>query len=262
VPFQIARLRQNIRPLQLDVLHEAIAPFLGLLALFLLRRALPAARRFRSAAPWLALGCWGLAYPRADLTHLSAGLGLYALLPARALLLLPAFLRRGRRRSPQRRRVLAFAAGGAALLCTLGVGLIGGGELLVWRAGGPVHYWDDKESLRYEAMARRHVAAGQPLLVVDSRNEMLYVKLGALPPEGLYVNTSFLEFLDKESVEERVLAALRRTPGTVVMYREPEQEKALLATRLYRAVTGETELVAVDENVEWRVVPPTSPTPR
>lgn len=252
VPIRMGLARDNRDPYDLSDLHESLAPFLGIAALALARWALPARTSLRSAVPWLALGCLGMGYPRADLLHVSASLGLNALLLSRAPLALALLLRRGRRRSPRPARTAAFALGGATLATSVGVLVLGGGALALDRASGPVKYWDDAVTLASERVLKKRVKDGDRLLLYCFPYDTLYARTGTLAPEGLYVNTFLWDCIDKEGADETVVSALARAPGTLVLFREPALPE-LRRTAIYQFVTSRTDLVeVVDERTSWR----------
>jgi hypothetical protein len=253
VPLQIARTGENHHPFTAEVLMEAAPLFLGVLAFPLLQRALPSRQVLHSPLPWLALGCLGMAYPRAHLLRLSACLAISAVLMCRSFLLCRALLLRGRRSSPPPGRLLLFSFGAAAALCCIAVALLGGGPLLVWRLGGPAYYWDDPHSRRYEAVARERVRPGDDLVIFGAPNETLYVRLQAQMPERIYVNTSFAEFLTKEGVDGRVVSMLRRHPDALLLFQDTE-DPALRATELYRFIVTRTRVVGEAEAAQWRLV--------
>lgn len=252
VPIRMGLARDNRDPYDLSDIHEALAPFLGIVALALARWALPARTRLRSAVPWLALGCLGMGYPRADLLHISASLGLNALLLSRTPLVLALLLRRGRRRSPRPVRTVAFALGGAALASSAGVLVLGGGALALDRVGGPVRYWDDGVTLASERVLRKRVKEGDRLLLYCFPYDTLYARTGTLTPDGLYVNTFLWDCINKEGADAKVASSLARAAGTPVLFREPALPE-LRRTAIYRFVTTRTDLVeVVDERTSWR----------
>lgn len=252
VPIRMGLAHEISEPLDLQGLHEALAPFLGLVALGLARRSLPSRRRLRSAVPWLALGCTGMAYPRGDLLHLSATLGLNALLLARAAIVLTLFVRRGRRRSRRGARTAAFALGAAALLTSIGVAVAGGGALAVAQLRGPVSYWDDGVTLASERVVRGRVKEGDRLFLHGFPYDTLYAKTRTLTPDGLYVNTSLWYCVNKEGVDGRVASSLARAAGTPVLFREPSLPE-VRRTAIHRVVTRLTEVVeTVDDRTSWR----------
>lgn len=235
-------------------LHEAIVLFLPFPALALLRHAGRTAR-LRSPTAFVALACLGMAWPRWGLLHLAAMTGLAALAGARAILVAPAALRRTLARTAPRVRQYAAVLGMATLVAFLGVALFGAGPLLVDALGGPLRFWDDETTRLTAADVHAHVPAGGELLVFGGR-QTLYPITGTLAPGRLYVNPSFWYYLNKDRLDERVVAALRERPGLLILFREPtSDEEPLRRTALYAFVTTQTDVVAnAVERGSWRVV--------
>lgn len=235
-------------------LHEALALFLPLAGFVLLQRSLPSRHRFRSPAVWIALGAAGMAWPRFGLLHLAGTTGIGALLLVRSFLLLRAVLTRARRHRFAPARLVAFAVGSALALSAAGVAILGGGPLLPW--GGRVRYWDDATAEEAAKGVQARVAPGGEVFVFVAPYETLYPRTRTRFPGGLYVNPAFWYYLNKEGLDERLVAILAARPGLPVLYREPDaEEKELRRTALYRFLYERTEVVdRVDARTSWRRV--------
>ena len=118
------------------LVNEAVAPYLALLGLGLLRAAL-SPRRLRSPLVPVALAAFGMAWPRWGLLHLAAAQGLLVLAALRGLRLLPPLARRLSRSGASRRRGLLAAIGTALVLMNAAVAVVGAGPLLLDAAGEP-----------------------------------------------------------------------------------------------------------------------------
>jgi len=256
VPLVYGATGEVATPPDLATVHEALVLFLGLAALALLARVLPAGRRLRSPVGWVALGAAAMAWPRADLLHLAGLAGLVTLTLLRGGALAAFLARRLRRRSASRVRIVSFAAGTALIATALGVAFLGAGPLALDQAGRRVYYWDDDRTVREAQDARGHVPADGELLLYGVRNENLYPILGARFPGGLYVNTGFWYCLDKRGADERVVEALRARPGLPVFFQEPAPEAVQARrTALYRYVVSHTVVdEVVDGRASWRRV--------
>lgn len=232
LPLFSGHSREIAAPAMTADLHEAIVLFLPFPALALLRHAGRTAR-LRSPAALVALSCLGMAWPRWGLLHLAAMTGLAALAGARAVLLAPAMLRRMLGRAAPRARQLAAALGMATLITFLGVVLFGAGSLLVDALGGPLRFWDDRTTRLEAASVRARVPAGGELFVFGGR-QTLYPITGTLAPGRLYVNPSFWYYLNKDRLDERLVATLRARPGLPVLFRAPSSgEEHVRATRVF-----------------------------
>ena len=234
---------------------EAVAPFLALPALALLRAALPP-RRLRSPLVPIALAAFGMAWPRWGLLHLAAAEGLLVLAALRGARLLPVLARRFSRRGASRRRELLAAAGAGLLAAHLAVALVGAGPLLLDAEGGPARFWDDETTREWAARASARVAPGGTLFVFEAPYETLYPLTRTTTPGGFYVNPAFWYYLNKDGIDERIVASLRGRPGVPILFREPREGRDgddLRATATYRFLADETELVErIDESASWR----------
>jgi hypothetical protein len=239
LPLFSGHSREIAAPAEAADLHEAIVLFLPFPAFALLR---PAGRtaRLRSPAAFVALSCLGMAWPRWGLLHLAGMTGLAALAGARAILLARATLRRTLGRAAPWARQLAAALGVATFLIFFGVVLFGAGPLLVDALGGPLHFWDDPITRLEAASVRARVPAGGELFVHGGR-QTLYPITGTLAPGRIYVNPSFWYYLNKDQVDERLVAALRARPGLPILLRAPPpQEEHVRATRVFSFLETDT----------------------
>ncbi|MFN7987976.1 MAG: glycosyltransferase family 39 protein [Thermoanaerobaculia bacterium] len=234
---------------------EAVAPFLALPALGLLRSALPG-RRLRSPLAPLALAAAGMAWPRWGLLHLAAAGGLLVLAALRGARIVPALARRLSRRGASRRRELLAAAGTGLLLTNVAVAAVGAGPLLLDSTGGPARFWDDETSREWAQRAEARARPGGTLFVFDAPYETLYPRTGTTTPGGFYVNPSFWYCVDKDDVDARLVASLRGRPAVPILFREPPEGRdgdAVRATAIYRFLRDETELVErIDARASWR----------
>lgn len=238
-------------------LAEVIGPALVLPALALLARTLP--RRPRtSPLAWIAVGAAFMAFPRWGLLHLSGATGLLVVLSLesiRALRITVAHANRLR----SRRRLLLAAGGAGLLLSHLGLALFGAGALASDALGKGVRYWDDSQLNLMSAEVSRRVPPGGSFLNYFAAGDNLYPRTGTYAPGGLYVNTMFWFFLNKDDLDARMVDALVQPPETLVLFAEPKEEWAAPArkTRLYRFINGQTDVVSrVDGETVWRVVRP------
>lgn len=239
----------------LALANESVAPYLALPALALLRLAL-SRRRLRSPLVLLALAAFGMAWPRWGLLHLAAAQGLLVFAALRGLRLLPALVRRLSRRGAARRRELLAAAGAGLLLTNLGVAVFGAGPFLLDAVGGPMRFWDDETAREWAGRVKERTRPGGLLFVFDAPYETLYPMTGTVTPGGFYVNPSFWYYLNKDGIDERVVASLRGRSDVPILFREPPAGRdgdALRATATYRFLAGETEVVErIDGRTEWK----------
>lgn len=234
-------------------LHEAIVLFLPFPALALLRR--PGPSRTGSPAALVALACLGMAWPRWGLLHLAGMTGLAALAGTRALLVAPAALQHVFGRGASRARLCAVALGTATLVAFLGVGLLGAGSLLVDGLRGPLRYWDDATTRLAAEAVRARVPEGSTFLVFGASTQNLYPLTRTLSPGRFYVNPSFWYYLNKQGLDERLVAALKARPGTLVLFREPAVDvEAVRRTALYAFVKAGTDAAGPAGEAAWRVV--------
>ena len=235
---------------------DSASVFLVFPALLLLARSLPGSRVLRSPAPWVAIGVFGMAWPRWGLLHLAGATGIVALIAARAALVAVAASRR-RRRSGPARKPLSFLLGGALLGVHAAVALFAGGALVVSGLSGPALWWNDPATTAIAEKVRARVAGGS-LLNFHPAYENLYAITGSTTPDGTYVNASFWYLLNREGVGDRLVAALASRPGTPVLFREPgPPDWPLRETSLYRFLTTRTRVVdELEPGTTWRVVVP------
>jgi hypothetical protein len=244
--------RQIAVPLTGADVHEALVLVLPFAALALAAEV-PRVRTVRSPLVAVALGAIGMAWPRPGLLHLAALAGLAALAAARTALVLSA-APRGLRRGRGSVRLLTFAGSVALLAVTCGVATLGAGPLLLDRLGGPLHYWDDAETRGEAAAVLLRVPAGGEFLVFGGR-QTLYPIAQTRMPGGFYVNPSFWYCLNRDRGDERLVAALRARPGTLVLFREPTVDaEAIRRTALYAFVKAGTDAAGPAGEAEWRVV--------
>ncbi len=239
----------------LPLLAEAIAPALAIPAAWLLARGLARGHSGTSPLAWLAAGAALMTIPRWGLLHLSGAVGLVVVLSLDGLRAFRAVLSGRFLRAT--RESLALAAGGAGLLLVhLGVAAFGAGPLLVDAWGRGVRYWDDPRLTALSREVSRRVPPGGEFLNYFATWDTIYPATGTLAPGGLYVNTPLWFFLNKDDLDRRVVQALARRPGSLILFAEPQGELAAPArkTELYRFLTGETDVLArVDDRTCWRV---------
>ena len=86
--------------------------------------------------------------------------------------------------------------------------------------------------------------------------ENLYPLTGTSTPDGTYVNPSLWYLLSRENIGDRLVRALSRNPGLLVLFREPRiPESPLKNTSLYRFLMERTEVVEeIAPGTTWRVV--------
>lgn len=241
----------------LALANEAVAPFLALVAIGLLRAALTP-RRLRSPLALLAIASFGMAWPRWGLLHLAAAQGLLVLAALRGLRLLPVLARRLARQGATRRRGLLAAVGAGLLLTHLSVALLGAGPLLIdaWR--GPARFWDDEMTREWADRARAETRPGGTLFVFDAPYETLYPLTETTTPGGFYVNPSFWYCVNKDEVDTRLVRSLRGRIDVPILFREPPEGPdgdKLRETATYRFLKEETAVVErVDARSAWRRV--------
>lgn len=240
----------------LPLLAEAIAPALAIPAVWLLARGLTRGRSGTSPLAWLAAGAALMTVPRWGLLHLSGAVGLVVVLSLDGLRAVRAVFSRSFRRAPG--RSLAYAAGGAGLLLIhLGVAAFGAGPLALDAWGRGVRYWDDARLKALSREVARRVPPGGEFLNYFATWDTIYPATGTLAPGGLYVNTSLWFFLNKDDLDRRVVQALARRPGSLILFAEPQGEWTAPArkTELYRFLIEETDVLArVDDRTCWRAV--------
>jgi len=256
VPLQMGAAGDNVRFLDRAQNLEMLALALALPAFLLARRALVPGPRTSDPTAWLLAGCLGMTYPRGGPIHWAAAVGLVSLLLVKAILLLHAAATRWLRHGLSRRRLAWFACGVSCVLTSCGVAVLGGGDLLLGRLGGPTYFWDDRQTLRLAGIVRTRVVAGDEVLLYNVPRDTLYAIVGARFPGDLYVNTGFWDCLNKEGADERLVAALSARPDLLVLYREPDRDQAeLRRTGVYRFLQERTEIeAAVDRSLSWRRV--------
>lgn len=236
-----------------DDVHESLAPFLALLALFLLEHGLKSRRR--SPMAFLAVGTVGMAWPRVGLLHLSASAGVVSVLAARSLLAAREFFERGRREKFSMSRLVASAGGVSLLVIALGVAVLGGGSLLADGWGGRVFYWDDAYTTDLLGQVREHLTPDRRIYLFNVPRDNLYARANALTPDGLYVNSSFWYCLDRDRVDERVTNGLRGFPGWILYQDVPETSTELKKTALYRFLSLHASVRdRIDSNLSWRTL--------
>ena len=244
----------SARP-DLALANEAVAPFLALAGLGLLRAAL-SPRRLRSPLVPLALAAFGMAWPRWGLLHLAAAQGLLVLATLRATRLLPVLARRLSRRGASRWREL-LAAGGAGLLVTnVAVASLGAGPILLDAAGGPTRFWDDETAEEWAGRARAKTRPGGTLFVFDAPYETLYPLTGTVTPGGFYVNPSFWYCVNKDGLDARLVESLRGRKDVPILFREPPAGRdgdRLRKTATYRFLRDEASVVErIDARAGWK----------
>jgi Dolichyl-phosphate-mannose-protein mannosyltransferase len=238
-------------------LQESLAPFLALPALFLLNRAL----NVRDGLPvaLMAVGTFGMAWPRAGVMHLSASTGLVSVLAARALLAAFEFFGRGRRERFPIGRIVAAAGGGSLLVIGLCVGVLGGGSRLVESWDGKVFYWDDRITTDLLKQVNAHLTPDRRIYLFHVWLDNVYVRAKALTPDGLYVNSSFWYCLNHDRVDERVTSGLSGFSGWILFHDVHPSEVELRKTALYQFLNLHTVLrESLGDALSWRVVDPSA----
>jgi len=237
-------------------LLESVAVFLIFPAIFLLAGCLPRNRVLRSPAPWVAIGVCGMAWPRWGLLHLAGVTGIVSLTAARALIVGVSVTERWRRRSSGHKRLVSMAVGAALLLTHLAIAVLAGGAF-AWRGlGGAAFLWDDPGTTALAERVHAHVKNGGAFLNFYIAYENLYAITGTTTPDGTYVNTSLWYLLNREGLSDRLVAALSRRPGTLILFREPRPpEWPLRETSLYRFLIRRTEVIEeIEPGTTWRIV--------
>ncbi|MDQ5870830.1 MAG: glycosyltransferase family 39 protein [Acidobacteriota bacterium] len=237
-------------------LLDSVSVFLVFPAILMLARSFPGSRVLRSPAPWVAIGVFGMAWPRWSLLHLAGAAGIVGLTAARAFLVAVAASRR-RRRSRARPRPLSFLLGGALLAAHFAVAVFAGGALLWKQFFGPALWWDDPATTAVAEKVRARVRGGS-FLNFHPAYENLYAITGSTTPDGTYVNANFWYLLNREGTGDRLVAALASRPGTPVLFREPgPPDWPLRKTSLYRFLATRTQVIEEFEpGTTWRIVVP------
>ena len=232
--------------------HEAIAPFLILPALPLLRGRLEI---LRSPMFLMALGTAGMAWPRGGLLHLSSSVGLLAFLGARGVLESASRLASWRSESPAFGRLAGAAVGAAMLLTSVAVAAWSGGGFLLEGRGGNVFYWDDPFTIQLEKEVSSRVPPGGRLLLFNTRRDNLYALTSTRTPNGIYVNSSFWYYFNKDAVSARVMDGLEKFSGWI-LFREPDSsDNELRKTALYRFLSSRTVVEEpASDSMTWRRV--------
>jgi hypothetical protein len=235
-------------------LLDSVSIFLVFPAILLLARNLPGSRIPRSPAPWVAIGVFGMAWPRWGLLHLAGAAGIVALTAARAVLVAVAANRR-RRKSRATRKSPSFLLGSALLAVHVVVAVVAGGALVWSGVNGPAFWWDDAGTAALAERVRARLRGG-PFLNFSLASENLYAITGSTTSDGTYVNANFWYVLNQDGVGDRLVAALSRRPGTPVLFREPgPPDWPLRETSLYRFLSTRTRVVEeIEPGLTWRVV--------
>jgi hypothetical protein len=231
---------------------DSVSVFLVFPAILLLARNLPGSRVLRSPAPWVAIGVYGMAWPRWGLLHLAGATGIVGLTAARAWLVAAS---RRRRRSRASRKSVSFLLGGALLAVHIVVAVAAGGALAWNGLSGPAFWWDDAGTASLAERVRARVKGGA-FLNFYLASENLYAITGSTTPDGTYVNASFWYLLNQSGVGDRLVASLSRRPGTLVLFREPgPPDWPLRETSLYRFLATRTRVIEeIEPGLTWRVV--------
>jgi hypothetical protein len=233
---------------------DSVSIFLVFPAILLLARNLPSSRIPRSPAPWVAIGVFGMAWPRWGLLHLAGAAGIVALTAAQAVLVAVAANRR-RRKSRATRKSPSFLLGTALLAVHVAVAAVAGGTLAWNGLSGPAFWWDDAGTAALAERVRARVKGGA-FLNFSLPSENLYAITGSTTPDGTYVNASFWYLLKQDGVGDRLVASLSRRPGTLVLFREPgPPDWPLRETSLYRFLSTRTGVIEeIEPGLTWRVV--------
>jgi len=256
VPLTGGFARDIQAPLSAGDLPEAAILFLGMVAVALVSRALPASKRLRSPLPWVAVGAVGMAFPRWELLHLSGAIGICAVATARAGGIV--WLLTGRRRGGPMHpfRLVSFSAGTALLVTQIAV-LVGFSAMLLPDAlGGPAWYWDDATTRLRAAQVAERIPPGGHFLNYLATWDTVYILTETTPPTGVWTNPAFWYSLKQEHLGERMLQQLRANPGTWIFYRAPEPDDVQLSrSAFHRGLLATSRPVSrVDDRVSWRQV--------
>ena len=114
-------------------------------------------------------------------------------------------------------------------------------------------YWDDPSSRDLVAAVARRIPPGGRFFNFAVPTDNLYVLTGTSTPDGTYVNPRLWYCLEREGVEERLIATLRRSKGLLVLFRDPARsEVELRRSALYEFLSSHTELVErLDNGARW-----------
>lgn len=257
VPLRSHAAEMGQRP-DLSDLVEAVGPALAIPAAWLIVRGLARRRPETSPLAWIAAGAALMVVPRWGLLHLSGATGLLVVLSLDGLRAARAVLTPRFRRAT--REALLYAAIGVALLVMhLGVAAFGAGPLARDAWGKGVRYWDDARLRVMSREVARRIPEGGAFLNFFAASDNIYPLTHSVAPGGLYVNTVFWFFLNKDDLDGRLVEVLSRHPETPVLFAEPQGEWAAPArnTSLYRFLSERTVPVArVDDRTSWRAVRP------
>jgi hypothetical protein len=237
-------------------LKEVVAPLLvlpaGLLIALALRR-----RPWTSPLGFLTIGAAGMVWPRWGLFHLAGATGLLAVQATGSLRALGICLRKLRRRRAARLTALSLSTGAGLLAIHVAVGGLGAWALLQGEVGGGVRFWDAANVESASRLVQDRVGAGGTFLNHSFASDTVYVKSGTRPPGGLYVNTGFWFFLNKDDLDARLVRALRNDREGLVLFSEPtgvDRDRSI-RTGLYRFLKSETdEVESLPDGLSWRKV--------
>jgi hypothetical protein len=256
LPFAGLAGEVSTRPDAAD-LKETVAPFLVVPATLLIAFALHRQKARASPLVFLAVGTLGMAWPRWGLLHLAGATGLLVALALGSIRALGVAARRMRTRSPSRLAVASLCIGAGLLAVHVGVAILGAWNLAEGDIGGAAYYWDGPEVERAVKLVTDRVGVGGTFLNYSSARETVYVRSGTRPPAGLYINTSYWFFLNKDDLDARLVRALRDEPDTPILFSEPTgaQRGRSIRTKLYRFLKSETdEVERLPDGLSWRRV--------
>jgi hypothetical protein len=189
---------------------------------------------WRSPLSWIAIGAFGMAWPRTDLLHVSASFAIVAVLIGRAA---------------EVKRSFAIAAVALIAICI---------PLIHWRVGGPVFFWNDRATTFYTAQVRRHVRPGGAFLNFNTQNETLYATTGTTTPSGIYVNPKFWYYLNKRRLGEQLCGDLRAKHGTPILFSYLDahvEDPRSAATCLYAICSRAPIVEEITPATQWRLEP-------
>jgi hypothetical protein len=194
-------------------------------------------RRWRSPLLWLALGAFGMAWPRFDVLHLSAVVAILAVMTVRSAEALTG------------RNALAFAVAAFATLFAL--------TETHWRVGRGVYFWEDAGSRFYAGQVRRHIPPGGAFLNYNTQYETLYAITGTTSPLSVYVPLRFWYYLNKGGLGERLCGELQSRHGAPVLFTWLDartDDVRIARTCVYRILSHAPVIEQINPATSWRLL--------